>query len=255
MKSTKEIIENKLNRGEDVLIMVVGDSITWGLNHCTPDETFCAELARNFADFFPNVSVLRYDGIVASGSKPLKCYEGPIKIADKSSQTLTIVRSGIGGNTVKKALERTGDYVGNFITGQKPDLYLIMFGINDSLIEDSNKYVTPDIYYEHLKQMYNTIKTSTPDAQIAFLTPTYNDNGTFYRSRLEPYSNKMKDLAAETKSFLIDTHSLWMSHLIVNSYNYGQRDWLSSVNGDSCHMSPKGSVETGKFIFKQLMEE
>ena len=44
-------------------------------------------------------------------------------------------------------------------------------------------------------------------------------------------------------------------YLIVYSYNYGQRDWLSGVDGDSCHMSPKGSVHTGKFIFKQLMKE
>ena len=67
-------------------------------------------------------------------------------------------------------------------------------------------------------------------------------------------TNKMKQLAIETNSFLIDTHSLWMSHLVLNSYNYGQRDWLSGVDGDSCHMSPRGSAETGRYIFNNLME-
>lgn len=253
MSAISDVIENKLNNGDNVLIIAVGDSITWGLNHCSPEETFCAELARCFAKHFSDISVFRYDGIAGSGSKPMEYYEGPIKVSTNGKQTLTIVRSGIGGNTVKKGLARLDDYTGSFITGEYPDVFLIMFGINDALFEDQNKYVTPDVYYSDLKEMYSLIKLKNPDARIVFMTPTYNDPGTSVKSCLDTYSDKMKQLSEETNSYLIDTHKLWMEHCRLNSDNYGQGDWLSGVEDDSCHFSPVGSIETGRFIFNSLM--
>lgn len=255
MSVIKNVIESKFNNGENVLIVAVGDSITWGLNHCSPEETFCAELARRFAKQFPDISVFRYDGIATSGSKPIEYYEGPVKVSCNGEQTLTVVRSGIGGNTVKKGLARSDDYTGTFITGEEPDVFLLMFGINDALFEDKNKYVTPDVYYSDLREMYNLIKRKNPKSRIVFMTPTYNDTGASLKSCLDPYSDKMKQLAQETDSFLIDTHKLWMEHCQLNSENYGQRDWLSGVEGDACHFSPVGSIETGKFIFNAIMED
>ena len=35
-------IENRVNKGENYLVIAVGDSITWGLNHCSEEETYCA---------------------------------------------------------------------------------------------------------------------------------------------------------------------------------------------------------------------
>ena len=255
MSIIKDIIENKLKKGEDVLIMAVGDSITWGMNHCSAEETFCAELAKMFANKYPDVSVLRYDGKAGGEYKPIKYYEGPIYVSSAGKQKITIVRSGVGGNTVRRAINRSGDYIGTFMTGETPDIFLLMFGINDALSEDKNKYVIPDIFYSDLKELYNLLKENNPDAEIVFMTPTYNDRGLENKSRLDSYSDKMKQLAKETGSFLVDTHKLWMDHCVVNSENYGQRDWLSDVEGDSCHFSPKGSIETAKFIFNSIMGE
>ena len=56
------------------------------------------------------------------------------------------------------------------------------------------------------------------------MTPTYNDGGKTSASSLDYYSDKIKLLAEEIDSLLIDTHKLWMDHLIVDSENYGQRD-------------------------------
>ena len=255
MSIIKETIENKLKKGENVLIVAVGDSITWGLNHCTAEQTFCALLAKMLAERYPEISVLRYDGKASGEYKPIQYYEGPCTVSSGKKQTLTMVRSGVGGNTVRRAINRSDDFAGTFITGEKPDVFLLMFGINDALSEDKNKYVTPDVFYSDLKELYHLLKTSDPNAHVVFLTPTYNDLGLWKKSGLDPYSDKMKQLAEETGSFLIDTHRLWMDHCIVGSEHYGQRDWLSDTEGDACHFSPEGSRKTAEFIFNTIMGE
>lgn len=40
--SIRKNIENRVNKGENYLVIAVGDSITWGLNHCNEEETYCA---------------------------------------------------------------------------------------------------------------------------------------------------------------------------------------------------------------------
>ena len=45
-----------------------------------------------------------------------------------------------------------------------------------------------------------------------------------------------------------------MKHLIVGTENYGQREWLSCIEGDSCHFSPVGSIKTAEFIFNELIK-
>lgn len=45
-----------------VTIDIVGDSITWGLNHCSNNETYTAQFAYMLAQRLPGVSVYRYDG-------------------------------------------------------------------------------------------------------------------------------------------------------------------------------------------------
>lgn len=246
-------INSKLSNGDNSLVTLVGDSITWGCTHCAVEETFCAHLARLFAKKYPDVSVLRYDGIMTEGGKPLAWYDGPIFVSNGDQSTLTFVKSGVGGDTVKRALARSKDFIGEFITGELADVYLLMFGINDA-INIPEKYVTPEGFYKNYKKLYDLIKENNPNADIVLLTPTYNDSGKSEISQLKPYSDMVKKLAKEENCQLIDTHEFWMKHLIVGTENYGQRDWLSGKEGDYCHFSPVGSLETAKFIFNELIK-
>lgn len=247
----KSKINEKLVNGENILIMLVGDSITWGLNHCSNEETFCAYLARLFAQKYPMINVLRYDGIVSEEAKPLEGYEGPINVNHGEISTLTLVKSGVGGDTVKRAFARSNDFVGTFKTGKKPDLFLLMFGINDS-IHIPEKYATPEEFYNDYKKLYNLIRKENSNSEIVLLTPTYNDSGESIKSTLDNYSKMVKRLANEVGCQVIDTHEFWMNHLVVGTENYGQREWLSGKKGDFCHFSPAGSSATAEFIFNEL---
>ena len=56
--SVKKNISDRISKGENQLIIAVGDSITWGLNHCGEEDTYCAELARLFAKSMPEANVV-----------------------------------------------------------------------------------------------------------------------------------------------------------------------------------------------------
>lgn len=244
-------ITEKLEQHENVLIMTVGDSITWGCNHCSTEETLCAVLARLFAEAFPDVRVLRYDGIVKEENRPLDRYDGPVLVRPGEQATLTVVKSGVGGDTVKRAIARAGDFIGRFETGEKPDLFLLMFGINDA-IDNPEKYATPQEFYDNYHSLYRLICDGNPTAEIVLLTPTFNDYGTSPASGLDPYSDMVKRLGDEVGCRVIDTHCLWMEHLIVGTEHSGQRDWLSENPDDHCHFSPLGSQVTAEYIFHHL---
>ena len=248
----KKCISDRINKGENYLIIAVGDSITWGLNHCNEEETYCAELARLFAKSMPEVNVVRYDGIVKQERSPLYGYSEPKTVQNGSKGRLTLVKSGVGGDTVQRAINRFDDYAGGFINGESPDLFLLMFGINDALASDPDKFVSPEQFYNNYAVLCDMLKNSNPKAEIVLMPPTYNDGGTGAQSCLDPYCEKVIELAQRNGLQYIDTHRLWMEHLIVGSDNYGQRDWLSGATGDSCHFSKKGANYTAEYIFSNL---
>ena len=252
MKNAIEVISEKISKKGNALIMFLGDSITWGEGHCTCEETYCAEIARLFAKQFQNTKVVRYDGIAQEGAMPLKEYSKPFVVQNGDEGTITVVRSGVGGDTVRRAINRKTDYTGKFITNEYPDIFIMMFGINDALSEDGSKFVVPEKFFEDYKELYGILQDNNKDALKIFMTPTYNDSGDSEKSHLEPYVEKVKEIAQITDSQCIDTHKLWMDHLEVGSENYGQRDWLSGVVGDACHFSPEGSRSTARFIFSEL---
>lgn len=250
--SIRKSIENRISKGENYLIIAVGDSITWGLNHCSEEETYCAELARLFAKSLPEANVVRYDGIVKEERRPLYGYSEPKTVQSGSKGTLTLVKCGVGGDTVQRAINRFDDYAGEFINGEKPDLFLLMFGINDALASDPDKYVSPERFYNNYAVLCDMLKNSNPNAEIVLMTPSYNDEGIGTQSCLDPYCEKAIELARKNGFQYIDMHKHWMEHLIVGSENYGQRDWLSGAEGDLCHFSQKGAADAAKYIFSEL---
>ena len=255
MKKAIDVISEKISKNENAIILFLGDSITFGETHCTSEETYCAEIARLFAKQFQNTKVVRYDGISQGEAMPLKGYSKPIVVQNGDKGTITVIRCGVGGDTVRRAINRKNDYIGKFITNEYPDIFVMMFGINDALCGDESKFVLPEKFFDDYKELCGILEDNNKDALKIFMTPTYNDLGNSKKSFLDSYAEKVKEIARITDSQCIDTHKLWMDHLEVGSENYGQRDWLSGVEGDGCHFSPEGSKNTAQFIFSELIKK
>ena len=238
----------KLRRGESVTIDFVGDSVTHGLNHCRPEETYVAKVAMLLAREFPTHSVYRYDGIMGGEFSPLKCFDGPILVSLGTGEgRIHVIRNGVGGNTVVRAASRIDDFTGVLPSGTRADLICVMLGINDALLNDPAKYVTAEVYKEQYRALLSEIRRREPDAVIALLSSTDNDQ------TVDAHCEASKALASEMEIPYIDTHALWVAHRDESLGNYGHGDWLYG-NGDACHPMPLSAEITARFIFDGLMK-
>jgi hypothetical protein len=68
--------------------------------------------------------------VVADELSPMKSFDGPILVSykDKAGK-IDIIKNGIGGNTVQRALNRIGDFTGTLANGKSPDIIFMMFGL------------------------------------------------------------------------------------------------------------------------------
>lgn len=238
--------KQKLLSGEDVTLDFVGDSITWGLNHCSPEETYVAFFARMFARWFGEYNVVRYDGRVDSEALPIAAFEGPIPVGGKNgSPVAAIIRNGVGGNTVRRAIRRKHNFIGEMPNGKDADLTFFMFGINDALKCDDSKYVTPERFLQDYRELLDL--TAHLGARI-LISPTYN--GTSYP--LDAYAEATKLLAEEAGLPFFDAHKLWTDHYRAEAPHFGEGEWLSDSKTDACHFSPKGARVTAAFLFDEF---
>lgn len=234
---------NALSHGKDVTLDFVGDSITWGLNHCTAEETFVAHFARLFASRFPKYEVVRYDGIAESEALPISRFEGPIPVGGEGRKSLAvIVRNGVGGNTVRRAIARKENFLGAMPNGKVAEITFLMFGINDALACDKSKYVTPELFEKDYEELLDYLEC-VPTLPIV-ISPTYNGE----KYPLEKYAAVSKRVALRRGLPYLDAHKLWSDHYRKGAPRFGQGDWLSESKTDACHFSPEGSYQTAKFL-------
>lgn len=151
-------ISKLLEEKDRITIDVVGDSITWGLNHCNDNETYMAQFAEMLAKRFANISVYRYDGILGGEFEPLKGFSEPVMVSKMNfGKRIDIIRNGISGNTVRRAINRSGDFTGILKNGECADVTFFMSGINDALKSDSIKYVDPDTFACDYEELLNDL--------------------------------------------------------------------------------------------------
>ncbi len=270
---TMEQIVNKIKNSSDYQIMMVGDSITYGTGsrddypqtgNSSPDDekTYVAVFAKLLGQKLSNKTVIRYDGTYtfdsARGINYINKYNGPVTVQSGSAGKITVVRSGIGGNTVARLLKRKSDFLGKAVANKEADLFIIKSGINDALYHVDNegqKRVEPDVYKANLNTLLTEIAKSNPNADVILMTPTVNDDHTKKTSsQLDIYAAKMKEVANEWGVPIVDLHKLWMDHLDKNAANYGSGDWLTTKPGDLCHPSPKGHEAIAKEIIRAMFE-
>lgn len=247
-------IVKKIDNSEKYVIFTVGDSITEGIGLKNDEDTYTAALARGIAEIYPERSVQRYDGkrFLTHNAEllPIEHFDGPFTVSTGGEKSITVVRCGVGGNTVKRLLDRRSDFIGKMLEGKSADLFLICVGINDSLKEDAEKYVTEKQYGDNLNCLISEIKAAMPNADIILMTPTYNDAGLSLESSLDAYANEMIAIAKKHELPVIDLHKMWVEHTVIGGNNYGQGEWLSGRKGDCCHPSAKGHAAIASEILR-----
>ena len=250
MGKALSILREKLSKGEPLTIDFIGDSITWGLNHCSAEETYVARFAALFAERFNGYRVLRYDGFVVKENAPLDHFDGPIPVAGEAGRPeCVVVRNGVGGDTVRRAINRKEDFLGLLPNGKKANVRFLHFGINDALACDKSKFVSPDRFEADYEELL-TYVTRDKECLVILVTPTYN--GTKYP--LDEYADVVKRVAARHDIPLFDAHGLWMAHYDPHKDRFGQGNWLSDSKTDACHFSPEGADVTARFLFDHFLE-
>lgn len=243
-----EKFKDKLKNGQHITIDFVGDSVTYGRDHCAAEETYVAKFAAEMAKNFPEFSVYRYDGFIKDPLLPMEGFDGPILVSAGTGEgRIDIIRNGIGGNTVMRAYNRLGDFTGTLVNGMRPDLTFLMFGINDALLSDPSKYVSPEKFKENYKMLIDKIRELNDDTAIIMLSATYNGFS------IKDHCEKSMELAKEENIPYVDMFKFWCDHYDENADNYGQGDWLYG-NGDSCHPMPIAAEITAKHIYKEFMK-
>ncbi len=253
---TLQAIAERMDVAKDFTIFMVGDSITEGARATDAEHTYTAVFAQGLAERYGDRTVIRYDGrrhpTPDAELRPLMTYGEPVTVRAGQRGRLTVVRSGIGGNTVRRMLARRSDFTKTAPCGGAADLYIMMMGINDALTSDPAKYVSPRGFAEDLCRLAEALNRENPDADVIWMTPTYNDYGVERVSRLDDHAEQMRAVAREFGIPVIDQHRLWMEHLTVGGANYGQGDWLSGVEGDKCHPGDRGHEVIARAIFDEL---
>ncbi len=244
---------NKLNVSEmlemkdRITIDIVGDSVTWGLNQCSENETYAAQFASMLAMKYSDVSVYRYDGIAGDELEPMKTFSEPIHVGKADSEKrIDVLKNGIGGNTVRRAINRINDFTGTLANGKTADITFFMFGINDALKTDQRKYVTPDRFYNDYQELLDMFRKND-ESLIVLMSATTNDQP------IEEYVKMTEILAKENGLLYIDQNKIWNAHYDKSKAHFGQGDWLSDVAYDACHPTPLGAKAIAEEMMKYVV--
>lgn len=240
-------VVEKIKSNDDITIEFIGDSVTHGLNYCRPEETYVAKFAMLISKKLENYNVFRYDGIVLDALSPMESFDGPILVSYKENTgRIDIIKNGIGGNTVQRAIRRIDDFTGTLANGKKPDVIFMMYGINDALYSDSQKYVTAEQFKSNYKILLDEVKKRNPEALIIMMSATFNDES------VDEHCKKSRELAEEEIIPYIDLHKFWIEHYDNKAENFGYGDWLAN-DKDACHPTPKAAYILAQKILDEFL--
>lgn len=248
MKKTKietfDDITRKLASQDELTINFAGDSLIWGKNYCDSEQTIVARFAYKLAEKFPQKSVIRYDGEVERENEPVKNFSSRLVGKGTGNGKISVIKNGVGGDTVRRALNRSADFTGKLANGKFADITFLLFGTNDSLACDPSKYVPLDVFERNYAELTELILEKKPTCKIIPISP---NNSNF---PIKEYCCIIEKTARSFGFPFIDVFSLWQSHYSDGAPNYGQGEWLS---GDPYHPSPIGAEKTAEFIFGKFL--
>jgi len=194
-KSTFKTLSSKLNKGEDVTFMFLGDSITYGASassilHNAPNTP-------TWAQMFTQYLAKKYDYNIRYIAPNIpNTPEVPCDITNRNSGTITYVNTAVGGWQVGNGIDSYDVHIRPFIEKYGCDFFLLGFGMNDANQVPENekklqRVIVDKVLEQSPKSAILLLSTMVPNPEA--INGWYGTNATF-----EPCMTELaKDLRDE----------------------------------------------------------
>ena len=194
-------IRAKLQAGEPVTIVFLGDSITAQKAEDMHDGQ------GSYVDRFAKYLEARY-----AGSKVVVTPKETV--VAPAAKRVVIVKAGIGGNDSGQGLAR----MDKDVMSHKPDLVVIMFGVNDENKKGDGNVVPPGEYRANFEKMIEKVRRA--GGQLILMTTSMKNTGWVgTRGNLNEYAAVIRDLAKKDNLCCVDNFAAW-ENLPKRGYYY-----------------------------------
>ena len=150
-----------------------------------------------------------------------------------------VINTAISGHTTKEILSDFDWRVGQF----KPNVVLLMIGTNDAA---RSRHISVAEFGNNLKMLVQKFRaiSAIPVLQTPNIINLGNDPTKNERAGLADYVDKIRQVATEDNTILVDHWKYWEA----NKVKVFNDDWLN----DPLHPNGKGHLEMARLLFKTL---
>jgi len=210
--SCKNIVERMIN-GETVVIVCYGDSITFGLNSVTGEQSVTS---------YP----LTLQAI-------LRSYY--------NNNNITVINEGYSG---RQSDELAGDDYIYLVTRHNPDMIILLCGINDNDgITSGSGVVVPVTDYK--LNLESIIKKVGKPCILMSPTPYWyaNDNPILMNDRIKIYIEATREIAEKYNTRHVDLSTMVLNDYLYDIYNH------NDISPDNIHYSDAYYQRIAQFVF------
>lgn len=233
---------DKLENGEDTVIMFIGDSVTAGSLATEDNMSYVGLFSKWIAEKYPNSTVIRAKGDAVQLSNPIKKWKETV-VQTGNKNTITIVNNGVSGDSMWQLYNRANNFIS--YNGKTPNCIFIMEGINDAHGGGESRYSAPNRFEELQESFIDYLKDET-GTDIVVMTSHWA--GETPDSKISDYVSAQRKIAKEKNLLLIDNKELWNKHYNFTQPNHGQGDWMTEK--DTVHPTNEGH----KAIFQNIVD-
>lgn len=157
------------------------------------------------------------------------------------------INAGSGGNPSKSGLSR----LANDVLAKEPDAVVILFGTNDSRIDEPSVYATPQQYAQNLTKMVQICRQKKIKVLLCTLPPI-NQVPYFQRHKKEAFDKAggLDKMLAEYRQAALDVGKATETPVV--DLNHLLADDLSWRSKDGVHPTPEGYELVARVIADSL---
>jgi lysophospholipase L1-like esterase len=180
------------------------------------------------------------------------------------SDSIEVKNRAVGGRSTRTFFQE-GRWREVYESIKQGDIVLIQFGHNDASVNKAERYVDLNGYMEFLRLFIHQSrkKSAIPIliTPVARNYPWVNDTLTNVHGE---YPKKMKEVAAETGTMIIDLNQMSMNHFTAKGRAYVTENYFMNLppgayeaypkgEDDNTHFQPEGATEVAQLVFKGLV--